>query len=161
MRRLARKTPSPGTAFLLPIAVNERRGHTEPLEQRYRVSFSPSIPRRWPNGRPSRRHFHAGDVVKLPTPRKVTNNTTFFISERLCTALPPVLHLQDSGQTGYLQFQAERQTAMASSPILVRSDVQNLHTGMPELPFFADVETSHFPCACRRLAGGKGPWSVR
>lgn len=80
--------------------------------------------------------------MRLLSPGKANNNTTFVIAGRLFTAFPPVPRLQDLGQTGSLRFDAELRTALASFPAFLGSEVQNvqkLHTGMPKLPFVAEA----------------------
>ena len=85
--------------------------------------------------------------MRLLSPGKANNNTTFVIAGRLFTAFPPVRRLQDLGQTGSLRFDAELRTALASFPAFLGSEVQNvqnvqkLHTGMPKLPLFAEAWT--------------------
>ena len=96
--------PSTGIAFLLPTTVNERSGHAEPLEQRQKVSFSPSILRRWPNGKPSRRYFPRGRRCEASFAGESQQQHNVVITERLFTAFHPALRLQDLGQTGSLRF---------------------------------------------------------
>jgi hypothetical protein len=85
-----------------------------------------------------RRYFPCGQRCEASFTGEGQQQHNVVITERLFTASPPVLCLQDLGQTGSLRFYAEFQPASASFPTFVRSEVQNvqnLHTGMPKLPF--------------------------
>jgi hypothetical protein len=86
--------------------------------------------------------YHAGDAVRLLSPAKANNNTTFVIAGRLFAAFPPVPPCKTWAKPEDLRFHAELQTALASFATFVRSEVQNvqyLHTGMPQLRFFAEA----------------------
>ena len=66
----------------------------------------------------------AGDAVRLLSPAKANDNTTFVIAGRLLAAFPPVRLCKTWAKTGSLRFHAELQTALALSPAFVRSEVQ-------------------------------------